>query len=405
VNTQELRFHLLRRLNELAEAEGHEKFFSLDEIAAEAEIGDPMKVLKLGEDLEASGLVTLSVTHSGTGATITTRGMQFVEERNSISSKEVQPLIEALPISDRQESRNNRNNTVFVIHGRNNDARGALFTFLRSIGLHPLEWSQAIVLTGKPSPMIPEILDAVFAKAKAVVVLLTGDDEVRLSRELCNSSDTVSERELMPQPRPNVLFEAGLALGRSPNQTIFVEVGPTKPFSDNAGRHVVRITDNPATRKDLVNRLRLAGCEPDDTGTDWLSVGNFVSSVRRAESSPAVPEPAAVPVAGGWLPTSVEVAEPELISARSFTCRLLKQDTPFWRFGWQIEITNLSRKDTKYKIDCRFLDGNGHLLDRDVENTVIRLRPTESKSFSGSARVDATLAPAAARAIAVVSSE
>lgn len=36
---------------------------------------------------------------------------------------------------------------VFVIHGRNESARKGLFDFLRSIGLDPIEWSEAIRLT------------------------------------------------------------------------------------------------------------------------------------------------------------------------------------------------------------------------------------------------------------------
>ena len=48
---------------------------------------------------------------------------------------------------------------VFVVHGRNSAARNAMFEFLRSIGLHPLEWSEATIYTGKPSPYIGEILN------------------------------------------------------------------------------------------------------------------------------------------------------------------------------------------------------------------------------------------------------
>ncbi|WP_290471296.1 hypothetical protein [Leifsonia sp. 71-9] len=38
---------------------------------------------------------------------------------------------------------------VFVVHGRNAAARDSMFTFLRSLGLKPIEWDQAIALTGK----------------------------------------------------------------------------------------------------------------------------------------------------------------------------------------------------------------------------------------------------------------
>ncbi len=49
--------------------------------------------------------------------------------------------------------------TVFVVHGRNMAAREAMFTFLRSIGLKPLEWHQAVSLTGTGAPYIGQILD------------------------------------------------------------------------------------------------------------------------------------------------------------------------------------------------------------------------------------------------------
>jgi hypothetical protein len=214
-----------------------------------------------------------------------------------------------------------RKDTVFVIHGRDLPARDALFAFLRSIGLRPLEWTQAIAHAGRPSPLIPEILDAAFTEAQAVVVLLTGDDEVRLSRSLWSPSEPSVECELRPQARPNVLFEAGLAMGRSPKETVFVELGPVKPFSDNAGRHVVRLSNEATPRKDLINRLRLAGCDVDESGTDWLRVGDF--SAR----SPAAPEPSALPSlansppSDGWLSTAVEPAEPSLTSVKNFTCR------------------------------------------------------------------------------------
>ena len=54
----------------------------------------------------------------------------------------------------------------------------------RSINLKPLEWTTAIGLTGVASPYIGEVLDAAFANAQAIVVLMTPDDIVYLSRDL-----------------------------------------------------------------------------------------------------------------------------------------------------------------------------------------------------------------------------
>jgi hypothetical protein len=80
---------------------------------------------------------------------------------------------------------------------------------------------------------------------------------------------------LTPQPRQNVLFEAGLAFGYKPDRTILVKIGDLRPFSDIYGRHEVRLTNEAVKRQELVNRLIKAGCAVKTAGTDWLKVGNF----------------------------------------------------------------------------------------------------------------------------------
>lgn len=164
---------------------------------------------------------------------------------------------------------------VFVVHGRNDELRRSMFEFLRSIGLKPIEWSQAIQMTGETAPFIGDILDAAFQQAQAVVVLLNGDDEARLRPEYHSAKMPNYEKDLTPQARPNVIFEAGLALGRFPKRTIIVEVGDLRPFSDIAGRHTIRINNSTKARQDLAQRLGLAGCKVDLSGTDWHQSGNF----------------------------------------------------------------------------------------------------------------------------------
>src|ERR1039458_5998919 len=69
---------------------------------------------------------------------------------------------------------------VFVVHGRNDKARRAMFDFLRSLGLSPVEWGEAIRLTGAGSPYVGEALDKAFEQAQAIVIVMSGDDEARL---------------------------------------------------------------------------------------------------------------------------------------------------------------------------------------------------------------------------------
>jgi hypothetical protein len=149
-----------------------------------------------------------------------------------------------------------------------------MFEFLRSIGLNPIEWSRARALTNETSPYIGTVLDAAFNAAQAVVVLFTPDEIVSLRPEYAES---MSDPDLSPatQSRPNVLFEAGMAMGRDAHRTILVELGRTRGLSDLTGRHVVRMGNAPNQRQELAERLRTAGCNVDLSGSDWYQSGQF----------------------------------------------------------------------------------------------------------------------------------
>lgn len=163
---------------------------------------------------------------------------------------------------------------VFVVHGRNLAVRDAMFTFLRALGLKPIEWSQGVALTGKGSPYIGDVLDAVFSAAQAVVVVLTPDDIAYLRSEFANG-EADPDLEAKGQARPNVLFEAGMALGRAEDRTILVECGDLRRFTDVDGRHTVRMNNTPQMRKSLADRLKGAGCPVDTSGQDWMTAGDF----------------------------------------------------------------------------------------------------------------------------------
>ena len=129
---------------------------------------------------------------------------------------------------------------VFVVHGRNSAARDAMFFFLRSLSLQPIEWSEAVGLTGKTNPFIGEVLDAAFANAQAIVVIMTPDDIAYLDERFRLPDDPRTKRSRTPQARPNVLFEAGMAMGHCPDRAILVQLGNIRPFSDISGRHMVQ---------------------------------------------------------------------------------------------------------------------------------------------------------------------
>jgi hypothetical protein len=199
------------------------------------------------------------------------------------------------------ESRNGADpRKVFVVHGRNESARKGLFDFLRSIGLDPIEWSEAIRLTRKGSPYIGQVLDAAFGAAQAVVVLQTPDDVAYLHESLTYVGDPECSAQM--QPRPNVLFEAGMAMGRDEDRTVIVEMGQIKIFSDIHGRHVVRLDNDLKKRQELAVRLETAGCAVRLTGTDWHDAGDL---------TPPVPPGGGLPL-GRKLPSSKATGLPRL---------------------------------------------------------------------------------------------
>lgn len=164
---------------------------------------------------------------------------------------------------------------VFVVHGRNIELRNSMFSLLRAIGLEPLEWNEAVQATGKPSPYVGEILDTAFAIAQAIVVVFSPDDEAQLRESLRGPNEPLHETQLTPQARPNVIFEAGMAMGRDANRTVLVEIGELRPFSDLGGRHVLRLNNTTQRRQELAQRLQSAGCAVNTAGTDWHTTGNF----------------------------------------------------------------------------------------------------------------------------------
>lgn len=168
-----------------------------------------------------------------------------------------------------------RANKVFIVHGRDGKIRRSMATLLRSMGLKPIEWNRAIAGTGVASPTISEILDSAFNQAMAIVVLLTPDDVAMLRPQFHKHDDPPYESRLVGQARPNVLFEAGMAFGRFPTQTLLVQVGDVKPFSDIGGRHVLRMDGSTAARNEFATKLENAGCAVDRYGSDWLTDGDF----------------------------------------------------------------------------------------------------------------------------------
>lgn len=241
------------------------------------------------------------------------------------------------------------NRSVFVVHGRNEALRKAMFDFLRSINLAPMEWTTAVELTGEGSPYIGQVLDAAFEHAAAVVVLMT-PDEVAYLQPRYGHGEGDAETQPAAQARPNVLFEAGMALGRDAKRTVLVEVGEVRPFSDVAGRHAIRLSNSSASRQALATRLKTAGCDVDLTGTDWHTTGDFT----------APPPPGDGLALGRRLPSAASARKPIDFDLKYFN-----------KGGNRIDKLQVINRGTETAYDVRLTVPENAALDMQANNNSV----------------------------------
>ncbi|HVR10010.1 MAG TPA: TIR domain-containing protein [Thermoanaerobaculia bacterium] len=248
---------------------------------------DLFEVRRQLDILEKRGLTNAANTSGVHSAWISASGMEAVDRLRDAKAA-------ADPVKD-EDSRPDTSpadaRSVWVVSGRNTMARAAMFAFLRALGLEPVEWDQAIASAGEGSPFVGDVIESL-TQRQAIVVMLTGDDIVQLHPALASPDDEQDELTQQLQPRPNVLFEAGMALGngRTKPRTILVQVGKVKLFSNIEGRHVVKMNNTQQARNILANRLKTAGCAVNTVGLDWLDTGDFESCTPEGTLQLAGPE-------------------------------------------------------------------------------------------------------------------
>jgi len=141
---------------------------------------------------------------------------------------------------------------VFIIYGRDIEAHRELVKFITSLGLKELPFENVADELG-PNPFIADIVRSGINKADAVIALFTPDEHASLyspETGVAQGSD-----EARWQARPNVIFEAGVALGIAEEKTILVTLGgDIRLFSDLAGMHFIDLTSVKAKER-LKNRL------------------------------------------------------------------------------------------------------------------------------------------------------
>lgn len=150
---------------------------------------------------------------------------------------------------------------VFLVHGRDEERVNSIKSFLvDEIKLKILSWEDAVSLTGETSPSIFDVVSVALNNAQAVIVLFTGDDEVKLKEDFWEPSDREEEKKYSFQSRPNVIFEAGFSFGVNAKRTIIVQMGKHKDFSDILGKNYIKYDNSSISKEKLKNRLKIAEC-------------------------------------------------------------------------------------------------------------------------------------------------
>ena len=152
-----------------------------------------------------------------------------------------------------------------MVHGRNLRLNMVFRELLTSFGLEVVTWNDAVAAAsaqGGPNVSVPDIIDAGFELSHGIVVLMTPDDLVQLHPDLREHDEPEEQPSL--QPRPNVIFEAGMAWMSHRKHTVLIEAGSLRGLTDLSGIHTVRFNGSPSSRELLAIKLRAAGFEVND---------------------------------------------------------------------------------------------------------------------------------------------
>lgn len=172
---------------------------------------------------------------------------------------------------------------VFIIHGRDLDARDEMVKFLKSLGLSHLDFEEVADEMGG-IPFIADIVLKGINAADAVIALFTPDELAALYDPQTGDYKGAEGSGSRWQARPNVIFEAGVAFGTAKSKTILVTLGTNVAlFSDASGIHFIDLASRngkKSLRKRLAGIVGGLGAAPDNWEEPQVS-GDFQRCLRQ----------------------------------------------------------------------------------------------------------------------------
>lgn len=148
--------------------------------------------------------------------------------------------------------------TVFLVHGWNHKVRNEIHALLVSAGFDVTKWDEGMRTKRSNGPASNwENLRICIDGADKVVVLLTPDEEAKSTlKPEDRPAGSPQGAAVEPRPRPNVLYELGLAHAWKPADTVLVTFD-CEPPSDLDGLHRVYWRPLAATGEIDASRMKL----------------------------------------------------------------------------------------------------------------------------------------------------
>jgi predicted nucleotide-binding protein len=189
--------------------------------------------------------------------------------------------------------------SVYII-GHDSEVANKIDTWLKEIGLKAIKQETATTWIEEGAPFAEDVLDKIFELAKAVIFLLTGEEEVRLREDFRQSKDKDSKKESWLQPNQDQFFEAGYVFARYQKRVFLVQSGHVQPLSDIAGRFIYDFenSDHRHALRDHLQKITDRPNKVEDTDVN-SSVAHETNNVSTNPVHIKVPNPKRVFVVFG----------------------------------------------------------------------------------------------------------
>ncbi|MEM9789180.1 MAG: nucleotide-binding protein [Planctomycetota bacterium] len=168
----------------------------------------------------------------------------LVNRTRQDSKGSAQETLSRRQIPSQSEHRDRSSNRVFVVHGRNEQARNSVVKFLRELGLQP-------VVLHEQANMGRHLLTKFIDEAELVtfaVVVMTGDD-----------IGGVKDQESNPRARQNVILELGYFLSHLGQERVCALKSPgLETPSDFDGIVYISMAEEEVWKEELLRELKAA---------------------------------------------------------------------------------------------------------------------------------------------------